>query len=318
MFIIDVIEIGKRIKEQRKELNMTLEQLADALGFNKSTLQRYEAGKISKIKLPVLQSISRVLKVDPNWLALKTDVKSEYVTSDMNNTKFYSPQITDDVTVGVRMTLPITELKYRLKEALAYNNMRPIDLSQKTNIPKSSISQYCSGYAKPNSERVYLISKALNVSEAWLMGYDAPRERMDTSINQFDNIIPIKTKKVPLLGDIACGEPILCNQEYELYIDVAEDIQADFCVRAKGDSMINARIFNGDIVFCRQQPTVEDGEIAVVIVNDEATLKRVYQYKNRIELRAENPTFKAMEFEGEALREVRILGKAIAFQSMIM
>ena len=90
---MDAIEIGKRIRERRKELDLTLEQLATALGYNKSTLQRYEAGKIDKIKLPTLQTIAQVLRVDPNWLALKTDEKSEdyYIGS-----RFSTPTTTDD------------------------------------------------------------------------------------------------------------------------------------------------------------------------------------------------------------------------------
>lgn len=214
------------------------------------------------------------------------------------------------------MAEPIEELKIRLKEALSYLNMRAIDLSQKTGIPKSSISQYLSGHVKPNSERVYLISKALNVSEAWLMGFDVPKME-ETQIQHLTNIIPIKTKKIPLFGDIACGEPIVCNQEYDLYIDVAEDLNADFCVRAKGDSMINARIFDGDIVFCHAQPTVENGEIAVVIIDNEATLKRFYKYEHSIELRAENPLQAPLNYSHSEAENIRILGKAIAFQSHI-
>lgn len=223
--------------------------------------------------------------------------------------------------------MPTFSTSYRLKQVMNERNLKQVDIlrlakpyceTYNVRLGRNDLSQYISGKVVPKQDKTYILAKALDVSEAWLMGYDIPRERMDTTINQYDNVIPIKTKKVPLLGDIACGEPILCNQEYDLYIDVAEDIQADFCVRAKGDSMINARIFNGDIVFCKQQPTVENGEIAVVIIDDEATLKRVYQYKNRIELRAENPIVKPIEFEGEDLQKVRILGKAIAFQSMIM
>lgn len=93
---MDAIEIGKRIKERRKELNLTLEQLADALGFNKSTLQRYETGKINKIKIPVLHTMAKVLRVDPNWLALKTDEKSEYIVETDSNLKLHSPTVTED------------------------------------------------------------------------------------------------------------------------------------------------------------------------------------------------------------------------------
>lgn len=161
------------------------------------------------------------------------------------------------------------------------------------------------------------LAKALKTTPAYLMGWEA-NPSSNQNIQQHPDIIPIKTKKIPLLGDIACGEPIMCNQEYDLYIDVAADLNVDFCVRAKGDSMINARIFNGDIVFCRNQPNVENGEIAVVIIDNEATLKRVYKYPNRIELRPENPTMRPIEYEGSELENIRILGKAIAFQSMVI
>ncbi len=134
-----------------------------------------------------------------------------------------------------------------------------------------------------------------------------------------DNIIPLpKMKKVPLVGTIACGEPILAEENIESLINTPEGLGATFALRCKGDSMINARIFDGDIVYIRQQPDVENGEIAAVLVDNEATLKRVFKYDNRIELRAENPTFRPLSFEGEALSDIRILGKAVGFLSTII
>lgn len=75
------------------------------------------------------------------------------------------------------MALPKAELKDRLKEALSLRNMKPIELSEKTGIPKSAISQYMSGYAKPKSDRIFLLAKALHVTEAWLIGYDVDMEK---------------------------------------------------------------------------------------------------------------------------------------------
>ena len=95
------------------------------------------------------------------------------------------------------------------------------------------------------------------------------------------------------------------------------DTKGTFALRCKGDSMINARIFDGDIVFVREQPDVENGEIAAVLIGNDATLKKVYKYDNRIELRPENPTYKAMNYEGPELEKIRILGKAISFYSNI-
>lgn len=133
-----------------------------------------------------------------------------------------------------------------------------------------------------------------------------------------DNIIPLpKMKKIPLLGTIACGKPILAAENIEALINADENLNADFALRCKGDSMINARIFDGDIVYIREQPDVEDGEIAAVLIGEEATLKRVYKYPSKVVLRPENPLYDDMIYSKEEMNEVRILGKAVAFLSAV-
>ena len=133
------------------------------------------------------------------------------------------------------------------------------------------------------------------------------------------NIFPIELKKFPLLGEIACGQPIFTNEDRESYILSGTDINADFCLKAKGDSMINARIHDGDVVFIQKQDMVENGEIAAVVVNgdSEATLKRFYYYREKamLILKPENPSYEDLIYSGEELEQVHVLGKAIAFQS---
>ena len=122
-------------------------------------------------------------------------------------------------------------------------------------------------------------------------------------------------KKIPLLGEIACGQPIFTNEEGGEYAD--GDPRADFCLRARGDSMIGARIQDGDLVFIQQQNTVENGEIAAVVIDDTATLKRVYYSpeEQTISLVAENPRYAPLIYVGEELDHIKILGKAISFRS---
>jgi len=129
-------------------------------------------------------------------------------------------------------------------------------------------------------------------------------------------IMPISKKKLPILGNAACGEPKYAEQTFEGYVTVGADMQADFCLYAKGDSMVNARIHDGDIVFVRKQDIVEDGEIAVVLVEDDTTIKRVYydRENNVLTLVPENPAFKIMRYMGAELNQIRILGKVIAGQ----
>lgn len=133
-----------------------------------------------------------------------------------------------------------------------------------------------------------------------------------------DNIVPLpKTKAVPLLGTIACGKPILAVENVSCYVRIDEEVKVDFALECKGDSMINARIFDGDIVYIREQPDVENGEIAAVLIGEEATLKKVYKYPSKIVLCPENPLYDDIVYSEEKMNEIRILGKAVAFLSMV-
>ena len=108
------------------------------------------------------------------------------------------------------------------------------------------------------------------------------------------------------------------SEEYEFQVDTTDEIKSDFALKCKGDSMIGARIYDGDIVFVRKQETVENGEIAVVAIEDEATLKRFYKYNDLIVLRAENPAYKDMVFSPSDHKQIRILGKAVWFQGRLV
>lgn len=133
-----------------------------------------------------------------------------------------------------------------------------------------------------------------------------------------NGIIPMpEMRKIPLIGSIACGAPILADEHIEEYISIPKHIAADFALTCKGDSMINARIFDGDIVYIRQQDTVENGEIAAVLIDGEATLKRVRLYEDHISLEPENPQYRPLVYWGEDMNTIRILGKAVAFTSVI-
>lgn len=120
----------------------------------------------------------------------------------------------------------------------------------------------------------------------------------------------------PRVGSIACGEPILAEQNIESYDAVPDFVNCDFTLVCKGDSMINARICDGDIVCIKQQPEVENGQIAAVqIGEDSATLKRVRYLDGGLALWPENPAFAPMIFTGEDVSKVRILGLATHFIS---
>ncbi len=123
--------------------------------------------------------------------------------------------------------------------------------------------------------------------------------------------------KVPILGTIACGAPILAQEHIEGYTSLPEDIKADFALVCKGDSMIGARIFPGDIVYIRRQEQVENGQIAAVLIDGEATLKRIRIYEDSLCLQPENPKYAPRIFWGEEMNAITILGRAVAFTSRL-
>lgn len=180
---------------------------------------------------------------------------------------------------------------------------------------RSSIAKIEKGLVDLSQNKIIQFATALQTTPAALMGWEDKPE----SIFQYDNISPIKTKKFPLLGDIACGQPIFADEDHESYIEAGADIKADFCLKCQGNSMIGARIMPGDIVFIRQQDMVDNGEIAAVVIDDSATLKRVYYYpeQGKLILQAENPAYEPLVYIGDELNCIRILGKAVAFQSDI-
>ena len=220
----------------------------------------------------------------------------------------------------------ITNTSTRLKEIIAKRGIGQVDILQAAQpycikygikLGKSDLSQYVNGKVEPKQEKLTILGLALGVNEAWLMGYDVPPEREAASAS-VNNIMPLpEIRKIPLLGTIACGEPITAEENIGEYIDIPKNIHADFALACQGDSMINARIFDGDIVYIKQQETVESGEIAAVLIDGEATLKRVRLFDDHIALEPENPMYKPFVYWGEEMNTIRILGKAVAFTSAI-
>lgn len=244
----------------------------------------------------------------------------------------------------------------RIKHLRNSRRMTLAELSGKVGVSRQTLSRYETGVITNISlDMIEKLADALETTPAYIMGweddphdydndaelianlrpgllefFDGDVKRAYMAQQQIDkdraldfssipNLMPMpKMKKVPLIGTIQCGEPVLADENIEDYYDIPSNISADFALKCKGDSMVGARIFDGDIAYIRQQPDVENGEIAAVLIDDEATLKRVYKIgDNLIELRAENPRFKSLYFEGEKLQDVHIVGKAIYFLSKV-
>lgn len=199
----------------------------------------------------------------------------------------------------------------RLEKAMSVRGMKQVELVEITGISKGAISSYLNGEYVPKQQNTYKLSKALNVNPAWLMGKDVEMDVLP------DNIIIPTFKRVPILGEIAAGEPIYVPEEHGSYININGDAQIDFCLKVKGNSMIGARIYDGDLVFVRKQPSVENGEIAVILVDGEATLKRFYKTGEMVVLKPENNAYQPMVYTEKDFKDVRVLGKAVLLQSKL-
>lgn len=211
----------------------------------------------------------------------------------------------------------------RLQFSMEQSKINQSELAELSGISKQRISGYIKGEYEPKSKPIYALAKALGVSASWLMGLNENEAPSPLSNEQNDdlaelyakypNIKPIKKVKIPMLGNIACGEPTFADEGHETYIETDGHINADFCLTCSGDSM-EPKLRNGDIVFIRKQDIVDDGQIAAVIIEDEATLKRVYYDKpnNVLTLVAENPKYRPFVYSGEQLDHIRILGRAVS------
>lgn len=205
----------------------------------------------------------------------------------------------------------------RIKKALAIRGLKQSELCEKTKIPKSAISEYISGAYEPKQDRVFLIAKALNVDPVWLMGFDVPMEIEDpqTTVPHNGLFSPLpRVKEWKVLGGTACGDPL--HMELEETITAPADIDADYVFRCVGDSMIGARILDGDIVFVKAG-NVENGQIGVVRVEDSYSLKRIYHGEDYLELRSENPMHPPIILRGEQIN-AEIIGRAVCFQSRVI
>lgn len=209
------------------------------------------------------------------------------------------------------------ELYKNIKRRRQQLKMTQTDLALKMGYAdKSMIAKIEKGNVDLPQSKILAFANVLETTPGELMGWDYEAEPTET----VDNIYKLDKIKLPFLGKVACGEPIFADEDRESYIMVGADIGADFCLQCQGDSMINARIHDGDIVFVKKTDIVENGEIAVVIIDDEATLKRFFYYReqNLVILKPENPKYQDIILTGEQLNQVRVIGRAVAFQSDVI
>lgn len=214
----------------------------------------------------------------------------------------------------------MTSISKRLKEALDMRGMKQTDLVKMTGIGKSSISTYLSGDYEPKQRNIYKLAKALNVNEAWLMGYDVNPERKNVSSisNDYSPNVTEDTTSFPVIGEIAAGYDHIATEDWEGdTIDIPNSYLAGhspkdfFVLRIVGDSMYPLYHHGDKVLILKQSTLNESGDIGAIIYDNEiATLKKIEYIKGEDWLRLVpiNPLYKPEIIEGSRLEQCRIIG----------
>ncbi len=193
----------------------------------------------------------------------------------------------------------------RLNQAMRIRNIKAIELSEKTGISKSSLSEYIQGKYEAKQRGIFKLAQALNVSEAWLMGLDVSMER-DTKVDKLgDPII-----EIPLLGTVKAGYDYLAQENWIGVVDVEKEIVGNgtgyFALKVKGDSMFPVLI-EDDIVIIKKQDDFENGDIVVAIINgDEATIKKGKKSENSILLQPLNTNYEPLIFTCDEMKSIPV------------
>ena len=205
-------------------------------------------------------------------------------------------------------------IKTIMKERRQELGLTMKEVADACGVSEATVSRWESGeIANMRRSKISLLAKVLKISPAVLIDDE---DKPDYS--HIKNVVPVpKTKEIPIIGGIAFGTPILAEQNIDGQVKIPEFVQADFALRCNGDSMIGAHIRDGDLVCIRIQPDVDDGQIAAVLIGEDATLKRVYHRPDGVMLVAENPSFAPMVYIGEECEDIRILGKAMTCISKV-
>lgn len=203
----------------------------------------------------------------------------------------------------------ISSIASRIREYREREDLTLAEMAQRTGVPAQTLNRYELGKRAPKIDVAVQIAERLGVNPLWLQGYDVP---VLTGVPDGFDPVP-DTYTVPRVGAIACGTPILAEQNIETYDAVPNRIRCDFTLVCKGDSMVGAGIEDGDVVYIRQQPEVENNEIAAVMIDGEATLKYFKRVGDMVLLSPANREYEPIIVSGENLGKVKIVGKAVGF-----
>lgn len=290
------VRLGRQIRRLREQLGMSQEELAKKLGYrSKSSINKVETGSQGLTQSKIMR-FAEALQTTPGELL-------DWASDDTSDAGYSNEQQRQIFSENLRKQIEMRGLTQK-------------EVADGIGEFVQTVSAWACAKSLPRMGKIQRLADYFGIEKSQLIN-EQPEE---PSIPSYPNVFPLQRTRIPSLGQIACGEPSFCNEDRESYVMAGADVRADFCLKARGDSMTGARIMDGDIVFIRKDAELVNGGIYAVEIDDEATLKRVYYDEAAQELRllAENPKYPTMVYSGERLAHVHVLGKAIAFQSDVI
>lgn len=209
----------------------------------------------------------------------------------------------------------LAERLVQLRKARGLNQR---ELAQALCVSPGAVGLWETGSRFPSPELLEKIADYFGVTIDYLLG----RSDIPDGVDGLCGAIPVgETVRVPVLGVIRAGEPIYADEHIEGYEEIPKEWcnrEECFFLRVTGDSMIGARIQEGDLVFVRRQDYAENGDIVVAIINgQDATIKRIFFTRDAVILHPENPKYKPIILQGREREELRIIGKVLWFKGTV-
>lgn len=191
-----------------------------------------------------------------------------------------------------------------LKRLMDDRELSNVELSEIIGVSESTVGKWLLEKSIPRMGAIEKLASYFHINKSDLL-----EDRSNAKEIKLD----IQPRKIPILGKIAAGTPILAVENHEDYFDTSEFINADFALQIQGDSMIGSRIYDGDIVFLRKQSYIENGQIGAFLIDGEATLKIFNKQNNTVMLLSSNPNYSPIVLSPD--KENLILGKLIGVYS---
>ena len=297
--------ISDNIKRLRESFGLTQIQLGAIAGVSDKAVSTWERGD-NIPRMGAIQRMADYFGVPKS--AIIEEAASATAIPGIEHPTFHSVPLLGEIACGEPI---LAHVGSRMKERRKAMGLSAEYVAEQLHVSPATVYRYENGgIDKMPGHILEPLARILSTTPAYLMGWEEAPAPAIPSIEH------PTFHAVPLLGEIACGEPILAEENLDGKVQVDGGVACDFALRCKGDSMA-PRLLDGDLVFIRQQPSVDNGQIAAVLIDAEATLKHVYVSSSSIQLVAENPAYAPIVLTGEDAENARILGKAVAYRRSI-